>query len=62
MIIITNIQRYPVKGLSPEALSETNLHSGRSLKDDRRFAIALGSTNLALGGGGWMDGWPKIIF
>ena len=62
MTIITNIYRYPIKGLSAEALSEIELQAGKSLKGDRRFAIALGSTNLALGGGGWMDGWPKIIF
>ena len=54
MMIIKNIYSYPVKGLSAEALSEIKLHAGNSLKDDRRFAIALGSTNLALGGSGWM--------
>ncbi len=54
MIIIKNIYRYPIKGLSAEALSEADLNANCSIKDDRRFAIALGSTNLSLGGGGWM--------
>jgi uncharacterized protein YcbX len=35
-------------------LSEADLQANYSLKDDRRFAIALGSTNLSLSGGGWM--------
>jgi hypothetical protein len=30
------------------------LRAGNSLKDDRRSAIALGSTNLDLSGGGWV--------
>jgi uncharacterized protein YcbX len=54
MIIIKNIYRYPIKGLSAEALLDAYLQAGKSLKDDRRFAIALGSTNLDLGNGGWM--------
>ena len=54
MIVIKNIYRYPIKGLSAEALSEANLQAGKSLEDDRRFAIALGSTNLDLTEGGWM--------
>jgi uncharacterized protein YcbX len=59
MIIITNIYRYPIKGLSAVSLSEINLQAGNSLKGDRRFPIALELTNLALGGGGWM---AKTIF
>ena len=54
MIIIKNIYRYPIKGLSAEDLSEVNLQAGNGLTNDRRFAIALGSTDLDLGGGGWM--------
>ena len=59
MTIIKNIYRYPVKGLSPEVLSEAHLQVCSSLKDDRRFAIALGSTNLDLNNWGWM---PKNNF
>jgi len=54
MIIIKNIYRYPIKGLSAEALSEASFQAGNSLENDRRYAIALGSTNLDLDGGGWM--------
>ena len=59
MTIIKNIYRYPVKGLSAEVLSETHLQACSSLQDDRRFAIALGSTNLDLNNRGWM---PKKHF
>lgn len=41
---ITDIFRYPVKGLSPERLERIALSPGRCLPEDRRFAIALGST------------------
>lgn len=54
MMTITNIYRYPIKGLSAEALSKTFLQAGKSLRDDRRFGIALGSTNLDFVGGGWI--------
>src|SRR5215472_12522502 len=43
---ITEIYRYPVKGLSPEPLTEVALASGRCLPHDRRFAIALPSTRF----------------
>jgi len=43
-ITISSIYRYPVKGLSPEPLSRTTLSPGRCLPQDRRFAVALGST------------------
>ena len=59
MTIIKNIYRYPVKGLSAEALSETHLQACSSLQDDRRFGIALGSTNINLNNRGWM---PKKHF
>jgi MOSC domain-containing protein len=41
---ITDIYRYPVKGLSAERLDRVNLAPGECLPQDRRFAIALGST------------------
>jgi uncharacterized protein YcbX len=43
---VTDIYRYPVKGLSPEPLPQVTLSPGRCLPHDRRFAIALGSTEF----------------
>ncbi|MGE3279669.1 MAG: MOSC domain-containing protein [Alphaproteobacteria bacterium] len=43
---IAAIYRYPVKGLSPEALDRTILAPGDCLPHDRRFAIALPSTRF----------------
>jgi uncharacterized protein len=40
------IYRYPVKGLSPEAMERVSLTPGECLPQDRRFAIALGSTSF----------------
>jgi len=43
---ITDIYRYPVKGLSAEALDRIDLGIGQCLPQDRRFAIALGPTEF----------------
>jgi uncharacterized protein YcbX len=43
---VTRIYRYPVKGLSAEALERVALSPGRCLPQDRRFAIALGTTEF----------------
>jgi uncharacterized protein YcbX len=43
---ITNIYRYPVKGLSAQPLSRVGLDIGQCLPHDRRFAIALGTTEF----------------
>ena len=43
---ITNIYRYPVKGLSAEPLGQIGLSVGKCLPHDRRFAIALGTTEF----------------
>jgi uncharacterized protein YcbX len=43
---IEAIYRYPVKGLSAERLERVALDVGRCLPHDRRFAIALGSTEF----------------
>ena len=43
---LTHISRYPVKGLSPEPLTATNLAPGAGLEHDRRFAIAHGATDF----------------
>lgn len=39
---IEKIYRYPVKGLTPEALDETPLMTGLCIPHDRRFALAQG--------------------
>ena len=36
---LVSVYRYPVKGLSPEALPEAQLRPGETLADDRRFAL-----------------------
>ena len=41
---VESIYRYPVKGLSPERLTQVALAPGRCLPHDRRFAVALPST------------------
>ncbi len=41
MITIRQLYRYPVKGLSPEALESTELTRGEGFPGDRRFALAL---------------------
>ena len=43
---ITAIYRYPVKGLSAEKMASVTLTAGECLPQDRRFAIALGSTRF----------------
>ena len=43
---ITALYRYPVKGLSPEALARVVLSPGACLPHDRRFAIAHASTRF----------------
>jgi len=41
---VAKLYRYPIKGLSAEALDRVSLSPGRCLPEDRRFAIALGTT------------------
>ncbi len=43
---IAQIYRYPVKGLSPEALPKTEVSPGRCIPMDRAFALAHGSTRF----------------
>lgn len=45
-ITIARIYRYPVKGLSPESLDRVALAPGQCLPSDRRFAIALPTTEF----------------
>lgn len=51
---IENIYRYPVKGLSAEALDAVDLTPGLGIPNDRRFAIAPGSTPASQNTGEWI--------
>lgn len=45
-IALTDIVRFPVKGLSGEALASIDLTAGAGLPHDRRFALARGDSRL----------------
>ena len=56
---VEKIYRYPVKGLSAEALDSVALAEGQALPNDRRFALALGSTPYDQAKSEWL---PKTSF
>lgn len=56
---ITAIYRHPVKGLTPEPLDRVSLTPGQGLPQDRRFALAHGSTRFDPAAPEWM---PKTNF
>jgi len=56
---VTSISRYPVKGLSPEALDAVDLQVDRLIPFDRRFAIAHGSAPVNPAAPDWL---PKAHF
>lgn len=56
---IRHIYRYPVKGLTAEAMDAVDLAAGGYLPDDRRFALALATTPVS---GTQMDWMPKRNF
>ena len=56
---LTAIYRYPVKGLSAEALGRVTLEGGACLPHDRRFAVALGTTAFDPEHPRWL---PKTCF
>ena len=58
-ITIEKICRYPVKGLNAESLQSIQLSVGQTIKDDRRFAIAHGSTEFDPNDPHWL---PKNSF
>jgi hypothetical protein len=52
---IAKLYRYPIKGLSEEALDRVSLSPGRCLPQDRRFAIALGTTEFDPARPAWLS-------
>jgi uncharacterized protein YcbX len=46
MAELKHISRFPVKGLSPESLTEVAMTAGRGVPRDREFALALASTEF----------------
>lgn len=56
---VAAIYRYPVKGLTPERLHSVTLTPGEGLPQDRRFALAHGSTRFDPAAPEWL---PKTNF
>jgi MOSC domain-containing protein len=52
---VRRIYRYPVKGLSAEILDRVALSPGECLPQDRRFAIALGTTEFDPAHPAWLS-------
>ena len=58
-LTLAQIYRYPVKGLTPEPLQRVTVSPGQGLPQDRRFALAHGSTDFDVAQPTWM---PKTRF
>lgn len=58
-IKINSIFRHPVKGLTPEKRTHASLTVGQAIPNDRRFALALGSTRVDGTVSDWM---PKTNY
>jgi len=56
---VSNIYRYPVKGLSPEALTDAVLERGQTIRGDRIYAIENGSGRFDEGDPRYL---PKVNF
>jgi len=52
---VEHIYRYPVKGLTAEALEEVTLREGECLPHDRRFALAQGDAPFDPAAPGWLQ-------
>lgn len=59
MISVKSLQRYPVKGLSAEPLSEVRLERGQTFPADRAFAVENGPSGFDAAAPAW---FPKIKF
>ena len=57
--ILQKIARYPIKSLSAEYLEQAELVPGQGLPNDRRFALAQGSTEFSPSEPKWL---PKTAF
>ncbi len=58
-ITVNRICSYPVKGLSPQDRTRTDLVTGEGLAGDRRFAVALSTTRFDPSAPQWL---PKTSF
>ncbi|MDD9876851.1 MAG: MOSC domain-containing protein [Magnetovibrio sp.] len=58
-ITVHSIYRHPLKGLTPEAMDSVELSPGQAIANDRRFALALGSTPTETAATEWL---PKTSF
>lgn len=58
-VTVDKLYRYPVKGLSPEALRQINLAAGDGVPGDRRFALARSGVTIDPTAPEWM---PKRNF
>ena len=56
---ITGLYRYPIKGLTPEALEQVVLRVGETLPSDRRYAIQNGPSGFDPAPPAWK---PKTVF
>ncbi len=56
---IDTIYRYPIKGLTPEPMSQVTLHPGRAIAWDRAFALAQGDCEFNDDAPAWR---PKTEF
>ena len=56
---VTNLYRYPVKGLSPEPLPRVALQVGQTFPADRRYAIENGTSGFDPRAPSWL---PKSCF
>ena len=54
---VEHLYRYPVKGLTAEALEDVTLSPGQCLPHDRRFALAQGDAPLDPAAPAWL---PKF--
>src|SRR6516165_12806876 len=52
---ITGLYRYPVKGLTPEALPQVALRVGQTLPSDRRYAIENGPSGFDPAAPAWLS-------